>query len=996
MTKELGTAFRGRGSGALLVGLLSFWCFVLAGSASSHAEASKSTVCAVVKAATSGEISTGARELLEIRLLEIKGTTLVERTVIDRIVGELALSASQPVDLAGRLRLGQLLRADLLIFLSESQKDDERSVGVSVADSQTGLTLASGVSRWDETDPERTIRSLLDVLRVAKKRQETGIDAVLAVPALECTDWSPSQAHWRKPLATLLHERFLAREGILVVELEEARAFATEFFVGNETTTLERRLPFYVFGKYSTKSIGDELSFDLEFSLRQGDEQIGHETIDDVPQAELADELSSLARKISQQLVDSPHSSPNSDPAGESRVLAGRADLFRELGEFDVAIPLYESAVLLDPDNLEARLQLLASLLRLGDSRYLRYIQDPWIPKEPSELWLWIAERGIEHLEYLCRKAPLSKEMRNTLQGFRQSVRALRASAPLSSADFQDRFRRFCRRREMAYLGLIARLQDEGRFDPNSQEYLIKEFGFLVGDASTTSPEAAIASMLQLMHAVSERDQAVTYLTNSTVYLGLDIEGIAPAEYNGFLTALLGSDRRDLQMVGRVGRISTTVDSPETKQKALDEMHALPDWQRLAPWQRAWIEGSTERCMVRRGVRDGALLGEERPDIFVPQLAAVPLQLDGVGTLASRWASDWVNCEDQGDGIATDAGVFLADSRNARKISDAVAFRLCWDGRWIWAVGDRAIEAVNTATGDTVRFDRETTGPDCLLCAIEPGRIAVVDDLLGVYRATRTCVSLLQVTEGPEGVSKQSSVIYDARQQADATQNSSARLSPDEAFRPLWAVTWNVGSLAAAPHLLIGRGESLRVQPLLINLEDHSAKLVSAAWPGYGDGSHVYSYATQHAGRLYIATGKINMGKEWSGVFQTQDLDTVPQMLASFGVRYRRNASLYGQPYFRSGAVFDNVLHLVTTVYPASPHWVAVDLTSGETSELVTKLPFQYWGEHRLVASRHSGLVFLARGRAYVARLPDRSQWPRFPEASTQATSLFNWPPAAN
>ena len=862
------------------------------------------------------------------------------------------------------------------------------------------MQLASDTFLWDETAPEQTVGALLDVFGAARNRQEAGIDAVVAVPALECTDRSPFQAHWRRPLATLLQERFLAHDGVLVVVLEEAHAFATEFFVGNEGTQLERRLPFYVLGEYSTELTDDELHFNLELSLRQGDKQIGQEAIADVLQADLADELARLAGKISQQLVDSGQTSPRSDPVREAATLARRANLFRELGEFDVAIPLYESVVLLDTDHLEARLQLLASLQRLGDSRYLRYIQDPWIPKEASELKLWIAERGIEHLEYICRKAPLTKAARNTLRSFRQSVLALRSWAPKRSGAFQERFLRFCRRREVAYLDLIARLQKEGRFDPNAQEHLIKEFAFLVGDASSTDPRAAIASMLQLMNTVAESDHAVTYLATAAANFGIVVEQIAPAEYSDFLAALVESNRRDLQTAGRFGRIAATIDSPEAEQKALEKMHALPGWQRLASWQREWIEHSAHRCMEQRGKRDGTLSGEERPFVFVPQLTGVPLRLHGAGPLTSRWVSDWVNCEEQGDGIATDAGVFLADSRNGQKISDAVASRLCWDGKWIWAVTDSVIEAVNPVTGDVVQFEPEAVGqersPDCRLCPIEPGKIAVVDHLFGLYRATRTWVSLLQLTESAEGVSKQSSVIYDARRQADATLSSRERTSADEAFRPLWVLALKGSPVAIAPQLLIGRGESLRVQPLLINLEDRSAKLVKAPWPGHGDGHHVYPCATLHAGSVYVATGKIALGKEWSGVYETRGLDAVPKMFANFGVRYRSNASLYGQPYFRSGVIYDNVLHLVTTVYSASPHWVAVDLSSGKTSELVTRLPYQFWGEHRLVVSRHNGLVFLARGQAYVATLPGQGQWPPFPENPSQETTLRNWPPAAD
>jgi hypothetical protein len=101
-----------------------------------------------------------------------------------------------------------------------------------------------------------------------------------------------------------------------------------------------------------------------------------------------------------------------------------------------------------------------------------------------------------------------------------------------------------------------------------------------------------------------------------------------------------------------------------------------------------------------------------------------------------------------------------------------------------------------------------------------------------------------------------------------------------------------------------------------------------------------------------------------------------------------------------------------------TPHWVAVDLQTRQTSELVSTLPPQLWGDyqrggssvtmstfffpagmwdwrdHRLVESSKRGLIFLAQGRAYSVTLPDQSTWPRFPKTTpSNETTLYNWPP---
>ncbi len=994
---------------------------VLVGSVYSAADGAVPTVCAVIKAQTSGEISTGVQELLEQRLLMVPSITIVERSLIDKILAELALSTSQgKLELKKRLQLGKLLKADILVFLSEAKWDKNTSVSVRVVESETGLQLAAETCLWEKDDAEATLTSLFGAVSTGLERHRTGFRAIVAVPPLECTDRSPNQAHWRRPLATLLQERLLAHKGILVVELDEARAFSTEFFIGNEPARVKHDLPLFLLGKYSTRSDGENLVFSFELILSQGDKKVLHTTEKDIQQTSVFEHFSRVVQEIAVRLQDSNHDAVSVDPGKEAVLLTKRADLFRKLGEYDVALPLYEAVLLIDPDSLKAHVFALAILESLTDRISYEYTMQTWIGKEAGNLDLWVAEHGIDHFEYLCRNAPLSVSVKNTLSNFRRGLSVLCYWAPEGSVDHKTRVIRFLRRREVAWLAFIQRLKDKKAFDPVAQSYLIAEFGWLVGDAVRSDPEAALASMRQLIDTVQAEDQAQWYLINAVSFLGTDMDEVAPTLYEHFLDELVASDRLDLQLAGKIGRLCMPVGNPESQQKALTEIHKLDEWKTFSEKAKKYIERGVELCMKYRIHRNGGFANETK-SVFVPHFEVVSATLENSGPMALRQVRDWVNCGNLGDCIATDAGIFLLDGHTGRRISQVAASQICWDGEWIWAATETQILAVEPQLGTTQTFAPSDLGyeirPGYLLCPVKRGVIAVVGYLFALHRATRCWVSLLAISDGAEGASKQARLIYDAREQADPTKIFGESWSLKEAFVPIWALTYRQKPPDGAPLLLIGRGGSRRVQPLVINLEDEHVTLVRPPWPGFGD-VETSAYVVRYDDTFYIAVGQSREPKAWAGVFQTHSLDIIPQMFGNFGVRRENQFYLFDRSYFYGGVVHDNVLHLLTQFSDMSPHWVAVDLRTRQTSVLATTLPPAFWGErglrgsstalptftwptdycdwkeHRLVESSKQGLVFLAQGRAYAVTLPDRNAWPRFPKTPTNETTLFNWPPS--
>jgi hypothetical protein len=590
-----------------------------------------------------------------------------------------------------------------------------------------------------------------------------------------------------------------------------------------------------------------------------------------------------------------------------------------------------------------------------------------------------------------------------------------------AQGDYKARVLRYYRRREAAFLQFISRLQAEKRFNANAGAYLVTEFGWLAADEVSLDPQRSIAMMRRLFEAVHEQDQALVYLVAAVAYLGHKMDRVTPAVYERFLDELLASNRSDLKLVGKIGRICYRIDSPETKQKGMAAMQALDEWKRLTSSERSLIEVTADACVVerlRRSYRSNSRPAKITESVMIPRLAALSMSLEGGRDLADRELRDWANCAKHGDCLATDVGLFLVSGQSGHKISRREAFRLCWDGRWVWATTEKAIVAVDLEVGTELTFGRDELGyevsPTYLLCPIKPGTIAVIGHLYGIHRATRCWVSLLKISDG---VSKNARVIFDARGQADFAKGVYERWRLDEGFLPLWALTLEKGSAHTAPLLAIGRGGSMQTQPLVINLDDQSASLLQTRWPGCDDGLNCYPYVIQHADSLYITEGQWKEGKSWSAVFQAPTLAATPTMFANFGVRYHKDFSLEGRPYFCGGVVHNNVLHLLTSFDNMTPHWVAVDLQTRQTFLLATTLPphfwgqtqifdgnpesyysvhgFWHWGEHRLIESSTQGLVFLARGKAYSVTLPDQGTWPRYPEKPSNETTLRNWPPSA-
>ena len=139
---------------------------------------------AVVAARDYGLRGTLLVALLETRLSGDGTVQLVDRARIDAVLEEQALQAALSAPGVGqRVRLGQLLKADVLVLLRAGGEGETRYVDVVVAETGSGLRLlAHPVPRADE--PETTAARIHELVREALRRYPADESAVVAIPPL--------------------------------------------------------------------------------------------------------------------------------------------------------------------------------------------------------------------------------------------------------------------------------------------------------------------------------------------------------------------------------------------------------------------------------------------------------------------------------------------------------------------------------------------------------------------------------------------------------------------------------------------------------------------------------------------------------------------------------------------------------------------------------------------------------------------------------------------
>lgn len=287
-------------------------------------------------------------DMLIPRLSGAQGIALVERNDIDQILSEQELTALRPANsMAGRIRLGQLLGAHLLVVMEETGTAEKRSLSVSVMETEQGVRVFSGKVAGQSVETMSDFVENACLRSLKKCRGE--FKAIFAVPPFENHNLTHDEDHLQAVLAQICAQYLGQADGTLVVELEEAHAISQELALTGERSRVDRRLPFYVEGDYSHEGLGADRRISLQLRLRRGDRIILEKKNKDMHPDDVADALAPFADSC----LEAADAVPSESHArgGEAEELAKRAKEFERFAHYGEALALYEAALLLEPKN---------------------------------------------------------------------------------------------------------------------------------------------------------------------------------------------------------------------------------------------------------------------------------------------------------------------------------------------------------------------------------------------------------------------------------------------------------------------------------------------------------------------------------------------------------------------------------------------------------------------------------------------------------------------
>ena len=298
--------------------------------------------------------------LIQPSVAEIPDTQWVDREQFATVLAEQKLGTYFSADAPGqRVKLGKLLKADVLVFLQVT-KTEKPCIEVVGSESKQGIRLAmQSVSVADPADTK--VKAISKIIKDLIARSQQPVKVLIAVPPLACNDLTAEFSRDGTAYARLIEHMLLDRKEILVVELAEAKAIAREIAVGG-VATLDRQLPLYLFGEYRNTLEKDKRHLKVKLRLNRGNAELGVAEEANISTADLAATLIKLTDNlVSKHAGQSPE---KFDPDTESRLLADRGKQFERLGQLEEALSLYDASLLLK-DRMDVHYSVASTICSL-------------------------------------------------------------------------------------------------------------------------------------------------------------------------------------------------------------------------------------------------------------------------------------------------------------------------------------------------------------------------------------------------------------------------------------------------------------------------------------------------------------------------------------------------------------------------------------------------------------------------------------------------------
>jgi len=338
-------------------------------------------------------------ELVTVALSKSGEAALVERADLKKIRAEQELQASfAPGGVASRRNLGALLRADFLVLLRKRSVDGSSVLDIVIAETRHGYRVARHMRKWKGVTIGSAGEEIVSVTRDALRHLSRGVAAAVAIPPFYSRNLTHHFDYLQRAYARVAEMEVTRRPGCVVVEIEEARAIAEELALSKGADRVGRRPPVYIMGEFRHEGAKPDAVVGLSLRLEKKDGVVMTESDAGLPPAAAAAFVRAATDRMMRALLKAQGEGlPPRQAGAEERRLAASGRAFMEIGAFDEAGPLYEAALLINPDNAEARQALVDTTIRIAklppDRRQAATLQER----------AYLALRGCRHLAWLAR-----------------------------------------------------------------------------------------------------------------------------------------------------------------------------------------------------------------------------------------------------------------------------------------------------------------------------------------------------------------------------------------------------------------------------------------------------------------------------------------------------------------------------------------------------------------------------------------------------------------
>ncbi len=333
--------------------------------------------------------------LLEAKLLADPGATWVERAGIDKVLKEQKLQAAfGPQGVGDRVKLGQLLKAEVLVLVRPVKDAKEPALEVVVSETAGGLrVLVRAVAVTKDADADAA--ALLAAVKDGLRKHGEKVTEIVAVPPFVSNDLGYEFEHLKGAFARIAWSVALDRKGVVVVEFEEAEALAKEIALTAPGAKLDRLSPLYLLGEYRHDGRDKERTVTLKLHAERGGKAVGKPESVTLKPGEAPEALRKWAAGVLDAAGGTVVALPG--PKAEARRLGELAAVHQRLGSWPEAMALIEASLLLDPAQPELNADAMA-VLRYWIAQTLgREWKNPLLLKRAATLH----RRGFAHMEAL-------------------------------------------------------------------------------------------------------------------------------------------------------------------------------------------------------------------------------------------------------------------------------------------------------------------------------------------------------------------------------------------------------------------------------------------------------------------------------------------------------------------------------------------------------------------------------------------------------------------